>query len=364
MLHTADTRRTLPRPSNKTWRLLWAGLVLAAPAGAGAVEPRAVIPRAESEVTIDGKLSEYANAFGAPLEYFHFDQKNRPAQFFFLWDDEAFYVAVRTLDEKRYSQEHPLWEGDAVEFYFDARRGEDFRNQVWGKGSVHCFFTPMDLDRVAPRFCLRPGYEDAIEEIGIEVAAQETDGGLEVEFKLPWANFPDFEAQPGAVLGLDTELSYSDGGPRSDRSFLFASPLNVQQPGTLALVELVEEFRPEHWESCGPILLPVRIDTPWGQAGAPQVEALAALPPNRADDIAKVVFQTIDLHGNVIGEHEASERQVIDARGGFERLRATWPADEADPGRFNIVAVAYDSAGKELTRCAPRMVSVNIWPGY
>lgn len=331
-----------------------------------AAEPsiRAVVPRATGEITIDGQLDEYEQAFAAPLEYFHPDQKNRPGQFFFLWDDEAFYVGLRTLDETPYSQEHPLWEGDAVEWYFDTRRDQTFLNRQWGPGSVHCFFTPMHLDRVKPRFCLRPGYEDAIPELGIDVAARATVDGLEAEFRLPWKNFPDFIAQTGEVIGIDAELSYSDGGPRSGRSFVFGSPLSVQQPANLARVELVDAFEQKHWAACGPIMMPIRVDVPWSQPTRPHVQALVAMPPGRSEEIGKVVFQIVDLQGNVTAEHEASDVQQLDERGLFTRRVATWPTGQALPGRHLVRAMVHAPDGQELTRIAPRMVSVNMQQGY
>ena len=71
-----------------------------------------------------------------------------------------------------FSPNNPLWEGDAVEWYFDTRRDKSFRDQQWGDGSVHCFFTPMKLTELNPRFCLRPGYLDAIPQTGVKVAAE------------------------------------------------------------------------------------------------------------------------------------------------------------------------------------------------
>ena len=325
---------------------------------------RAVVPHATAAIEIDGRLDEYEHAFAAPVEYFHPDLKNRAGQFFFLWDDEAFYVGLRTLDQKRFSPEHPLWEGDAVEWYFDTRRTEEFRNREWGKGSLHCFFTPMHLDKLEPRFCLRPGYEDAIQEIGIKVAARTTDDGWEAEFKLPWENFPDFKAHAGEVIGIDAELSYSDGGPRSDRSFVFGNPLSVFQPANLACVELVDKFEREHWRTSGAVMLPIRVDVPWMQDTNPQVHALVALPPNRADQVDKVVFETVDLHGEVIGRHEAKQRDEFAATGNFVRLSATWPKAESPAGQYSVRAIAYDADGKELTRVAPRLVSVNMFQGY
>jgi hypothetical protein len=173
---------------------------------------RACIPRAATAPTIDGRLDDvaYESALCTPLEYFHRDAANRAAQFYYLWDDDAFYVGLRTLDQAAYSPEAPLWEGDAVEWYFDVRRGDDFRSRAWPKGAnaeaVHCFFTPMTLEKVAPRFTLRPGFEEAIARAGVEVGAQRTERGLEVEFKLPWANFPAFKPRAGEVIGLDAEL--------------------------------------------------------------------------------------------------------------------------------------------------------------
>lgn len=345
--------------------ILWA-LFLSLPLASAeqAESIRAVVPRATQQIKIDGDLQEYAAAFAAPLEYFHPDLKNRAGQFFFLWDDEAFYVGVRALDEKPYSQEHPLWEGDAVEWYFDTRRDQTFMNREWGKGSLHCFFTPMHLAEFDSRFCLRPGYEEAIPEIGIEVAGRRTKEGWEAEFKLPWENFPEFEPKVGEVLGIDAELSYSDGGPRSGRSFLFGNPLSVWQPANLAQVELVEKFAKQHWQSCGQVMMPLRVDVPWMQQTRPQIEALVALPPNHSKDVAKVIFQTYDLHGKISGEHVASEEQQLDSAGKFRRLVARWPTSQSLPGRFHVQAIAYDDEGNELTRVAPRMVSVHMQQGY
>ena len=136
---------------------------------------RGVATRARGKVVIDGDLSEFREAFCTPINYFHPDQKNRPAQFFYMWDDEAFYAGLRTLDQKRANPapDDRLWEGDAVEWYFDTRRGENFRSTKWtNDGSVHCYWTGLKGTEIHPRFCLRPGYLNAIRKIGIEVGAR------------------------------------------------------------------------------------------------------------------------------------------------------------------------------------------------
>ena len=152
---------------------------------------------------MDGDLSVFKDAFCTPVEYFNSDLKDRAGQFFFMWDDEAFYAGLRTLDTKpaNNSDDDHLWEGDAVEWYFDTRQNENFRSHEWGgpggAGAVHCYWTGLKGTEVQGRFCLRPGYLDAIKKIGVEVAAKRTKNGMDVEFKLPWANSsPKLQARP------------------------------------------------------------------------------------------------------------------------------------------------------------------------
>ncbi|HVV98806.1 MAG TPA: sugar-binding protein [Planctomycetaceae bacterium] len=326
---------------------------------------RGLATRAPKGMKIDGDLSEFRDAFCTPVEYFNSNLRNRAAQFFYMWDDEAFYAGLRTLDEKQADNapDDRLWEGDAVEWYFDTRRGEGFRNTQWAKGAVHCYWTGYKNDKVEPRFCLRPGYLDAIEKIGIEVGAKKTAYGAEVEFKLPWANFPNFKPAQGEVIALDAELCYSDGGPRVFRTFAYGSPLSVQQPASQAKIQLVEKLERAYWKPCGPVMMPIRVDTPWDQPTAAHAYGQIALPPNQLDTVGKIVFRLTDLDGKTLGEFEAA-REVFEKEGHFVRATAHWPTDIAPPGGSQVMAIVYDKDGKELTRVAPRLVSVNMAPGY
>ncbi len=55
---------------------------------------RGVATRAPATVVMDGDLSEFQNAFCTPINYFHPDHKNRAAQLFYMWVDEAFYAGL------------------------------------------------------------------------------------------------------------------------------------------------------------------------------------------------------------------------------------------------------------------------------
>ncbi len=329
---------------------------------------RGVATRAPKEMKIDGDLSEFKDAFCTPINYFHPNLKNRAAQFFYMWDDDAFYAALRTLDQVPHNgaPDDRLWEGDGVEWYFDVTRGEGFRAQSWldaNTGGVHCYWAGVQGREVKPRFCLRPGYYKQIPKKGVEVGARRTKAGMEVEFKLPWENFPQFKAKLNEVIAIDAELCYADGGPRVDRFFAYGSPLSVQQPSSLAKVQLVEKLEAPHWKTCGPVMMPVRLDTEWGQGKKAQAHAWITLPPNQDAQIGKMVIRLTDLDGKTIGEHEA-KAQTFEKEGNFARALAEWPVDSAAPGGFHATAIVYDKQGKELTRIAPRMVSTAMQPGY
>ncbi|HZQ45438.1 MAG TPA: sugar-binding protein [Verrucomicrobiae bacterium] len=330
---------------------------------------RGVATRAPANMKMDGDLSYFKDAFCTPVEYFNADLKNRAGQFFFMWDDEAFYAGLRTLDTKpaNNSDDDHLWEGDAVEWYFDTRQDENFRSHDWGgpggAGAVHCYWTGLKGTEVQPRFCLRPGYLDAIKKIGVEVAAKRTKVGMDVEFKLPWANFPNFKPGLNAIIALDAELCYSDGGGRVFRSFVFGSPLSVQQPANLSKIQLVDKLVPAYWPACGPVMAPIHCDTPWGQKTKPHVTGHMALPPNQTDQIGKVVFRILGLDGKKLGDFPGTI-ETFATDGNFQRATAQWPTDLALPGAHELLGIIYDKSGKELTRVAPRLVSVNMNPGY
>ena len=70
-----------------------------------------------------------------------------PASSSYLWDEDALYVALRTLDQKPFAAEAKFWEGDAVEFDVDISAALIFPGAEWPReasaGAVHCFFTAM-----------------------------------------------------------------------------------------------------------------------------------------------------------------------------------------------------------------------------
>lgn len=333
---------------------------------------RGVAVHAPQTMQIDGDLSEFSQAMATPVEYFHPDLSNRAAQFLYMWDETAFYAALRTLDETGKQANHAaddrLWEGDSVEWYFDTRRGADFRGGSWPRGpeagALHGYWTAFTGAEIAPRFGVRPGYENQIPLEGIQVAARRTPWGVDVELRLPWSNFPDFTPAVGEVIAIDAETCYSDGEGRVDRSFVFGNPLSVSQPASLAPIQLVTRLERDHWRQVGPVMMPIRVDVPWSQEATGEASGRVALPPNFESQVGRVVFRLVDLEGEVLSERVADHDPAFPEDSGFARREVRWPIDSAPPGGHHVVAVVYDPQGRELTRIAPRLVSVGMTQGY
>ena len=101
---------------------------------------RGLATRAPAQMKIDGDLAEFKDAFCTPVGYFEQDIENRAAQFFYMWDETAFYAGLRTLDKKQANPapDNQLWEGDGVEWYFDTRRGDNFRAPAGAPAQSTC----------------------------------------------------------------------------------------------------------------------------------------------------------------------------------------------------------------------------------
>src|SRR6516225_10194130 len=234
-------------------------------AGTARAQPKplvGLIPKAQRPVQLDGKLDEWTNAFVTPVHVGHPDFANRGGQFLFLWDEQNLYVGLRCLDQKpaHIGPDNQIWNGDAVEFYLDTRRGDKLGAAAFGPGTLHCFYTPFTKTEIKPRIQVRdlPAFKD-LKLQGAEVVAEKTPWGWTAEFKLPWANFPDFTPKPGEIIGIECELCSSDGGPRVDRTFVYSSPAAVDSPSAFGRVQLVDKIDSSALKPYGRVLLPLSL---------------------------------------------------------------------------------------------------------
>ncbi len=322
-------------------------LALAAATAPAAEKPVAgLIPKAPKAVTLDGKLDEWEGAFATPVHVGHPDFADRGALFLFLWDEQNLYVGLQCLDRRpaHVGPDSQLWNGDAVEFYLDVRRGDRLGAEGFGPGTLHMFWTPFTGSEVKPRLAVRdlPAFRD-FKLQGAEVAGRKTPWGWTAEFKLPWANFPGFTPKAGEALGIDCELCSSDGGPRVDRTFVWSSPSSVGSPSAFGRVQLVDKLDPEKLQDFGRVLLPLAVTK---SGGFPCLYAAACLSPTIEGSVAKVEGKILDGEGKV-RKASAGTRRTLEGSG-LVLWTAAWELFDLPAGTYTVEVLARGKDGRPV----------------
>jgi hypothetical protein len=111
---------------HRSLTLLIVFVAIVSPASAQEKPVVGLIPKASKPIKMDGKLDDWDGAFVTPVHVGHPEFANRGGQFLYLWDEKNLYIGLRCLDQKpaHIGPDNQIWNGDAVEFYLDTRRGE------------------------------------------------------------------------------------------------------------------------------------------------------------------------------------------------------------------------------------------------
>jgi len=197
----------------------------------------------------------------------------------------------------------------------------------------------------------------------VEIAATVKPWGYECEVKIPWSNFPNFQPKPGALLAMDAELCSGDGAARTDRTFAYGSPLSVQQPASLGLVELVEAFDPSYLSQAGPSAFPMWVETPWNQPDRGQCMAVVAISPAFLDVVGQVEIRIHDADGKVVKTIPAPIEPFGPPELHFARAVARWSIDDFAPNTYFASAKISARTGKPMVSVTPRMVQEGIPSG-
>jgi hypothetical protein len=235
-----------------------------------------------------------------------------------------------------------VWNGDAVEFYLDTRRGDQLGARQFGPGTLHMFWTPFTGTEVRPRLAVRdlPAFR-GLRLKGAKVAGRKTPWGYTAEFKLPWANFPGFTPRAGEAIGIDCELCSGDGGPRVDRTFVYSSPASVDNPAAFGRVRLVDRIEPERLRPFGRVLLPVAVTK---SGGFPCLYATACLSPTIQGAVAKLEAKLLDSEGKV-RKTAPGTRQTLEGSG-FAIWSGRWELFDLPAGAYAVEVSALDKDGR------------------
>jgi hypothetical protein len=335
---------------------LFTSLLATIPASAQHKPVVGLIPRAQKPIAMDGKLTGWDGAFVTPVHVGHPDFANRGGQFLYLWDDKNLYIGLRCLDQKpaHVGTDSQIWNGDAVEFYLDTRRGDQLGAAAFGRGTLHMFYTPFTKTAVKPRFRVRdlPEFKD-FKLKGAEVAAVKTPWGYTAEFKLPWANFPDFTPKAGEIVGIECELCSSDGGPRVDRTFVYSSPAAVGSPSAFGRVQLVDKIDAGALKPYGRVLLPLSLTK---SANYAWLYGTVCISPTMEGSLAKLEGKLLDAGGKVRRTSTGSKKTLD---GGFTLWTGSWEMFDLTPGVYTLELMATDKTGAVITSRAEKVLHGN-----
>jgi Carbohydrate family 9 binding domain-like len=315
-----------------------------------------LIPKTSKPIKLDGKLDEWDGAFVTPVHVGHPDFANRGGEFLFLWDEHNLYVGLRCLDQKpaHFGTDNQIWNGDAVEFYLDTRRGDKLGVKEFGPGTLHSFYTPFTKTEIKPRIQVRdlPAFKD-FKLQGAEVAGEKTPWGWTAEFKLPWANFPDFKAKAGEIIGIDCELCSSDGGQRVDRTFVYSGPAAVGSPAAFGRVQLVDKLDASSLKPFGRVLLPLSLTK---SANYAWLYGTVGVSPTIEGSLAKLEGKLLDAGGKVCITSTGSKKTL---EGGFTLWTGSWEMFDLPTGVYTLELVATDKTGRTITSRAEKVLHGN-----
>jgi hypothetical protein len=305
---------------------------------------------------MDGELADWGGAFITPVHVGHPDFANRGGQFLYLWDEKNLYIGLRCLDQKpaHVGPDNQIWNGDAVEFYLDTRRGDQLGAVAFGPGTLHCFYTPFTKAENKPRIQVRdlPAFKD-FKLQGAEVAAAKTPWGYTAEFKLPWANFPEFKPKAGEVIGIECELCSGDGGLRVDRTFVYAGPAAVGSPSAFGRVQLVDKIEAGALKPFGRVLLPLALTK---SANYAWLYGTVCVSPTIEGAVAKLEGKLLDAGGKVRKSSTGGKKTL---EGGFTLWTGTWEMFDLPPGVYTLELTATDKQGTVITSRAEKLLHGN-----
>jgi hypothetical protein len=292
-----------------------------------------LIPKAQKPIAMDGKLDDWQG---------------------YLWDDDNLYIGLRALDQKPWHNGTAVWDGDGSEFYLDTRRGDELGAKEFSPGSLHMFWTPFTKSDIASRWQIRdriPAFKD-LKLQGVQIIGQKTSWGWTAEFKLPWANFPNFKAKADEVIGIDCELCSSDGGHRVDRTFVYSSPADVGSPSAFGRVKLVDQIEPGDAKPFGRVLLPMSLTK---SGNYDWLYATACISPTISGEVAKIEGKLSGRSVKKPKEAASVEMKTLEGSG-FEMWHGSLELFDLPAGTDTVELSALDKDGKVITTHSERVL--------
>lgn len=207
--------------------------------------------RSSDLVTIDGLENEWADVpkhkmrkevnVGINIE----SKFDLSGYFKILWDDNNLYFFASIQDEEINVSGAQLFEKDGLEIYID---GDNSKNVAPGLPTTFpppAYDSNDDFIRFIPYETNPLSAWGIIDPSNFEFDISYNSRGYNVEIKMPFADLPDFSADPGHLFGVEFQLNDNDNDERQNflkwKSALDNSYFDPSIFGTAILFDSIAE---------------------------------------------------------------------------------------------------------------------------
>ncbi len=182
------------------------------------------IPKALQAIAIDGDLSDWEGTPQEPAIAQYPTTVNRQwagpqdlgAQFYFTWDDNAFYIATIVTDNVHVqfarTRGYNLFKGDDIEIWFDTDLPGDFDKAQGDRDDFQLGLSPGNFADLGPEAVFwNPDKVDARNRLVNVAASKRPQGnGYTLEAAVPWTAFGEFRPKPGVAIGFAASAGDND----------------------------------------------------------------------------------------------------------------------------------------------------------
>ena len=183
-------------------------------------KPDGILPELGATPSLSGNLKEWADATTIPVRGATHITKREPdrkwlgpedagMEVFCGWTRDGLCLAfLRTDDELLVNDAvDQWWKRDCIEIFLDGRQGDRQMTRGYGPGVYQLFAVPLAKTTNGPVLARSPRNKRPE---GAKIASKKLGKGCFVECIIPWSAFPDFQARPGSILGMQFGLDDHD----------------------------------------------------------------------------------------------------------------------------------------------------------
>jgi len=162
------------------------------------------------------------------------------AKVYSAWDEQHLYLFAVVKDKdvlNPYRHENP-WTGDALELFFDMRKGDELGSPFYSAGVFQIFAIPPDKNN--PQADFKVWQPDGCEFHGVKIASVVMNDYYTIEMAIPWNNLIKDKVAPNMEFGFEITIDERDSGDYEHRQMVWrGGSNNWRDPSLFSRIKLV-----------------------------------------------------------------------------------------------------------------------------